>query len=100
MFVITGVLAGHPNNRGDEDAACADYVEALLRDEVPDPAPFIRRVFDSDVARIFADPARPKFPPADLELATAVDRFDFAMLVQRRNGQLVMKPAELGEVNQ
>lgn len=87
-FVITGVL---PDRDGDEDAACADYIAALLRGEQPDPAPFIRRVRESTSGRIFADPAQPEFPAADLECCAAVDRFDFAMLVERRDGLLVME---------
>ena len=87
-FVVTGA---HTDRDGDEDAACADYIAALLRGEAADPAPFLRRVRDSLPGRIFADPAYPEFPAADLELCTEVDRFDFAMLVERRNGLLVME---------
>jgi 2-phosphosulfolactate phosphatase len=88
-FVITGI---HPDRDGDEDAACADYLAALLRGETPDVTPFLQRVRDSVPGRIFADPARPEFPAADLDYCTAVDRFDFAMLVERRDGLLIMAP--------
>ncbi len=40
--------------------------------------------------RIFADPARPEYPAIDLDYATDLDRFDFAMVVERRDGLLVM----------
>ncbi|MGB8984023.1 MAG: 2-phosphosulfolactate phosphatase [Anaerolineales bacterium] len=43
-FVITG-QAG--DGRGDEDLACAEYFEALLRGQEPDSAPFIERVYKS-----------------------------------------------------
>ena len=88
-FVVTGVF---PGRDGDEDVACADYLAALLRGETPDLAPFIRRVRESTSGRIFADPAQPDFPAADLDYCTAVDRFDFAMVVERRDGLLVMRP--------
>jgi 2-phosphosulfolactate phosphatase len=87
-FVITGLLG---DGRGDEDMACADYLEALLRGEKPDSAPFIQRVYASPAAQLFIDPARPEFPETDLEYCVQVDRFDFAMCVQRRNGLLLME---------
>jgi 2-phosphosulfolactate phosphatase len=87
-FVVTGIY--HASD-GDEDAACADYIAALLRGEAPNPAPYLRRVRESAPGRIFADPARPEFPAEDLEACTGVDRFDFAMPVERRDGLLVMR---------
>lgn len=87
-FVITGAhTAGH----GDEDVACADYLEALLRGEEPEVGAFLERVCASPAGRMFADPARPEFPVIDLEYCLQVDKFDFAMLVQRRDGLLLME---------
>lgn len=85
-FVITGW------EDGEEDRACADYLEALLRDEEPDPAPFLDRVRQSWNGQRFADPAIDFLPAGDLPLCTALDRFDFALEVQRRNGLLRMAP--------
>jgi 2-phosphosulfolactate phosphatase len=87
-FVITGVLGGRD---GDEDAACADYLAALLQGEQPDLTPFMRRVYDSTAGRMFTDPAQPEFPIADLEYCVAVDQFDFALRVERRDGLLIME---------
>jgi len=87
-YVVTGI---YPDRDGDEDAACADYQGALLRGERPDPAPYLQRVHDSVPGLIFADPARPEFPAIDLEYASELDRFDFAMLVERRDGLLIMR---------
>ena len=87
-YVVTGI---YPDRDGDEDAACADYQTRLLRGETPDPAPFLQRVRDSVPGRIFADPARPEFDAIDLEYATDLDRFDFAMVVERQDGLLVMQ---------
>jgi 2-phosphosulfolactate phosphatase len=87
-LVITGWDHGA---RGEDDAACADYLEALVRGERPDPAPFIQRVRQSSEGIVVASNTRPGSPPADLECCVDVDRFDFAMLVSRQNGQLVMK---------
>jgi len=87
-FVITGL---RPDGHGDEDAACADYIEALVGGGQADAAPFVERVYASPAGRVFADPARPEFPATDLEYCVRVDRFDFAMLVQRRDGLFVME---------
>jgi 2-phosphosulfolactate phosphatase len=86
-LVATGVF---PGRDGDEDIACADYLAALLRGEPIDTAALVRRVRDSDSGRLFADQDDPVFPASDLELCTDVDRFDFALRVERRDGLLVM----------
>jgi 2-phosphosulfolactate phosphatase len=91
-FVITGIHAGVEENDGDEDLACADYVEALLRGEAPDTKAVVQRVLGSYVARMFHDPARPEYPADDLLYCVDVDRFDFAMHVVRQDDLLVMKP--------
>ncbi len=87
-FVITGL---RPGGYGDEDKACADYIEALLCGEQPDPDPYIRRVRSSVSGRRFEDPSHPEFSASDLDYCTAVDRFDFAMPVERREGGYVLK---------
>src|SRR6185503_1660179 len=57
---IALVVTGNWSDRdGDEDSACADYIEALLRGESPDPAPFAERVRASDFGRRFTDPDHP-----------------------------------------
>jgi len=87
-LVTTGVF---PGCDGDEDVACADYLTALLGGGKPDVAPFLRRVRESHTGRLFDDPTRPEYPLDDLSYCTAVDCFDFAMLVERQDGLLVMK---------
>jgi 2-phosphosulfolactate phosphatase len=86
-FVITGY---GPDGRGDEDVALADYVAARLRGESPDPEPYLERVRQSVIGRRFPDPNWPDFPPADLPCCTDLDRFDFAMPVERQDALLVM----------
>ena len=87
-FVITGEWV---DRDGDEDVACADYIEALLRGEPAPPADFARRVRDSDFGRRFVAGTWPNLPLADLELAAQVDRFDFAMQVAREGEHLVIR---------
>jgi 2-phosphosulfolactate phosphatase len=99
-FVITGWGANYLDPGlgntslffGDEDAACADYINQLLLGKTPDPGPYLQRVVDSAPGRLFADISRPDFPSTDLDLCTKLDRFDFAMHVQRRDGLFVMNP--------
>lgn len=87
-FVITGEWV---DRDGDEDVACADYIEALLRGEPAPAEDFARRVRDSDFGRRFVAGTWPNLPLADLELAAQVDRFDFAMPVAREGEHLVIR---------
>jgi len=93
-FVITGRSTGVSPN-GDEDQACAEYLEALLKGQRPDPAPFIQRVFDSRDALMHLDPNQPEFPRSDLDHCAHIDAFDFAMPVTRANGQHIMRALKL-----
>ena len=87
-FVITGQhAAGH----GDEDIACAEYLELLFKDQKPDPDPFIKRVFASRDAIQHLDPNETGFPYSDLDLCTRIDTFDFAMPVTKENGRHVIR---------
>jgi 2-phosphosulfolactate phosphatase len=88
---ITMVETGHlpPTHDGDEDVACADYLEALLRGQPVDPGASVARVRSSRRALLF-DGSEPAFPASDLDLCTQVDRFDFAMLAEEKDGLLVV----------
>jgi 2-phosphosulfolactate phosphatase len=87
-FVITGQFDA---GRGDEDQACAEYLEVLFKGQSPDPAPFIRRVYESRDALTHLDPDQPEFPRSDLDLCTAIDAFEFAMPVTKENGRFVLR---------
>ena len=84
-FVITGT------EKNDEDLACAEYLEALFRKENPDPAPFIKRVYESKDAIAHLDPLKPEFPATDLDFCTRVDACNFAMTISRQKDRLVMR---------
>jgi len=89
-FVETGL---GPDGRGEEDVACADYLQMLLVGAKPDPEEYVERVKMSRTSqRLFADPGKPQFLWQDIECCVDVDRFDFAMLVEKQDGLLVMKP--------
>jgi 2-phosphosulfolactate phosphatase len=87
-FVATGQIEA---GRGDEDLACAEYLEALLKGHQPDRKPFVQRVFESRDAYQHLDPKQIAFPLSDLDYCTRVDNFDFAMPITREDGKLVMR---------
>lgn len=88
---VTFVVTGRSYNGGDEDLACAEYLEALMKGNRPETEPFIRRVFDSRDALQHLDPAQTGFPLSDLDYCTQIDKFDFAMPIARENGNLIMR---------
>lgn len=92
-FVITGqYAAGH----GDEDLACAEYLELSFKGNKPDPAPFVKRVFASRDAIQHLDPKETGFPYSDLDLCSRIDAFDFAMPVTMEDGRHVMRAVKPG----
>lgn len=92
-FVITGEFA---NRDGDEDIACADYMEALLRGESPAPDTFVQRVRQSDFGKHFIAGTAPHLPLDDLDIATRIDWLDFAMPVHREGDTLVIRRSPPG----
>ena len=89
-FVITGK---RPDGSGDEDEACADYLEERLSGRSPNPSPYIRRVIRSrSSVTLFADPGRPEFQWEDIECCIDLDRYDFAMKVEKTNGLPILRP--------
>lgn len=92
-FVITGQYGA---DGGDEDLACAEYLEGLLRGNHPDPAPFIERVMRSRDALMHLAPNLPAFPRTDLDYCSSIDRFDFAMPVTKENGRHVIRTVKPG----
>jgi 2-phosphosulfolactate phosphatase len=87
-FVITGEWV---DRDGDEDIACADYIESLLRCESRAPEPFAQRVRKSDFGVRFALGTWPDFPTADLDIASRTDLFGFAMPVHHEADELVIR---------
>jgi len=79
-LVVTGTWS---DRDGDEDHACADLIEALLRGRDPAREPYAARVRQSDFGRRFAAGLDPHLPPADLDCCAQVDRFDFALRVEK-----------------
>ena len=80
---------------GAEDDACADYLAALLRGEQPDTMPFLERVRNSYAGQRLSEPNDTSFPAADLNCCVDIDRFDFAMPVERQEDLLIMRPVSM-----
>ncbi len=87
-FVITGEWT---DRDGDEDIACADYIEALLSGMPAAPETFAHRVRQSDFGARFAAGTWPNLPIADLDVAAQADLFGFAMPVKFEANQLVIR---------
>lgn len=77
-LVATGADRGHP-----EDGACAAYLEGLLHGAAPDLGALLAPLYRSERYRDMASGRWPGFPVSDLDLCLTVDRFDFAMPVER-----------------
>jgi 2-phosphosulfolactate phosphatase len=88
---VTFVITGRSYNGGDEDLACAEYLQELLKGNQPDGQPFIQRVLESKDAFPHLDPAQRDFPFSDLEYCSRIDNFDFAMPVTREDGKLILR---------
>jgi len=88
-FVETGIRAD--GGGGEEDVACADYIESLLLDIPPNQVDIENRVRHAQWTARFADPGQPDFPEADLECALRIDQFDFTMEVERQDDLLVLR---------
>jgi 2-phosphosulfolactate phosphatase len=89
-FILTGLLpdqdpGGKGKDWGDEDAVCADLIEAYLINRTLDAESIAARVRGSR-SGLHYDGTRLAFPPADLDLALDIDRFPFAMLVEKQDG--------------
>lgn len=75
----------------EEDTLCAEYISALLRGEEPDISAEIADLANTSGKKFF-DPANVEvFPQKDFEMSTQLDRFPFALKVNRENGVFVEK---------
>ncbi|HEX7265552.1 MAG TPA: 2-phosphosulfolactate phosphatase [Candidatus Dormibacteraeota bacterium] len=76
-----------------EDHACARYLEALMRGTRLDLDPLLQPLRDSDRYRRVMAGQWPGFPPTDIELSLAVDRFEFAMPATRQGEHIALRAA-------
>lgn len=90
-FVITGEWS---DRDGDEDIACADYMELLLRGAPAQPQAHAQRVRQSDFGARFALGVWPNLPSADLDICADIDSYQFAMPVHHDDQQMVIHRAD------
>jgi 2-phosphosulfolactate phosphatase len=83
----TGIYS---DGRGDEDTACADLIEAILFHKTVDLYQIARRVRESTAGKMFFS-GHPDLPAQDIDLATLIDRFDFAMVVNKIEGLFIAR---------
>ncbi|HVZ23458.1 MAG TPA: 2-phosphosulfolactate phosphatase [Vicinamibacterales bacterium] len=79
---VTLVVSGAPRE-GEEDRACAELMAAWLRGTSHSRESVVDIVRASRAAARHV-PGDSDFPPADLDCATAIDAFDFAMKAEQR----------------
>ena len=89
-FVTSGVTL---DGKGDEDLSLAEYLIEQLEGRAPNPQPYLERVTGS----INAELLRGALFNAgrDVELCARLDRFKFALPIERQAGRLVMKKIDL-----
>jgi len=87
-FVVTG------RDFHGEDRACAEYLEARLRGESPDPAPYLERARNANEIRLMPPDIFP-YIASDIDYCTRLDSCPFAMPISRENGRLVMRPLRM-----
>ncbi|HSM72035.1 MAG TPA: 2-phosphosulfolactate phosphatase [Anaerolineales bacterium] len=92
---VTFVITGETWSGGDEDLACAEYLERRLKGQNVDTKSFIQRVYDCNDAVEHLDPERPEFPVTDLEYCTDINAFDFAMLIENENDLLTTRKTKI-----
>lgn len=84
--LVTLVRMGqHATERCDEDDVCAELLAQRLRGEEPAVHGFAERLRVAPSAVKFFDPGCPWAPPADFDLCTQVDRFDFVLRLDRHD---------------
>lgn len=90
-LVETGVITG---GWGDEDIACADLIEASLKNKPIDSTKLIDRVYASKSGGYFHDWDDESFPREDLMIAADIDCYDFAMRVEHESDLHVLRPVK------
>ena len=84
-FLITGGMGN------DEDVACADYLEQQFTGQAVEAESFIKRVYAARDALQHME-EHPQFPYSDLDYCSRINKFDFALPIERKDGFLIMRP--------
>lgn len=76
---------------GDEDSACADFLQQRLEGKRPSFPACVDRVRVSGAARKFLDSANDDFSIHDLELCLKLDAVDFSMSLEYRDDLMMLR---------
>jgi 2-phosphosulfolactate phosphatase len=77
--------------RTDEDEICTIHLRNRLDGRPSDPDAIRRLILAGGEVERFHDPARPYLHPEDVDIALNVDRYDFAIRVEFKNGRPVAR---------
>ena len=81
--------------RSDEDEQCALYLRNLLEGRNPDAEAVRNLVMEGGQTQKFFDATQTQYHPQDVELALQLNRFPFAMRINREDGLLVARKVEV-----
>ena len=82
--VVTLVPMGWTGEEpAEEDDLCADYIAARLRGQTPDTSGFATSLRSATAAAKFFDPEQPWAPEEDFHLCLRMNRFPFALRLDR-----------------
>jgi 2-phosphosulfolactate phosphatase len=84
------LVASGPPDEGEEDLACAEWIESLLQETPRSKDAVISTVRGSRAAAKHRA-GDPDFPMEDIDCAIAIDAFDFAMKAERRDERWTAK---------
>ena len=90
-LVTIVAMGGDGEYRTDEDEQCALYLRNLFEGRQPDREAVRSLVLAGGEAQKYGDPERPHFHVEDRRMAVEVDRFPFAIRVDREDGLLVAR---------
>jgi 2-phosphosulfolactate phosphatase len=90
-YVTIVAMGWNARVRTDEDELCALYLRNLLQGRRPDREALRQLVLAGGEAAKFGDPSQPHFHREDLEIATEVNKYDFAIRVAKEDGFLVAR---------
>ncbi|MDE2890440.1 MAG: 2-phosphosulfolactate phosphatase [Gemmatimonadota bacterium] len=88
-YVVTG-----EDGTAEEDLACAEYIDALVRNPDTDHAPYIQRASESKAAIDILQAAAEGYTginPRDVDMCVDVNRFDFTLEASVEDELLVLR---------
>lgn len=89
-FIITGSSF---EQNGDEDLACGEYIEALVKRQDPNPDHYTSKVMSSTVGKAILQGQSNDLKREDIAMSIVANRFPFCLPVHKVNQLFVMIPS-------